>query len=187
MKFVETGLAGCFIVETEPIGDDRGHFARTFCARTFAQHGLNTFLAQASTSFNRIAGTLRGLHFQCHPALEDKLVRCTAGAIFDVAVDLRLGSATFGKWFAAELTAENGRQLYIPKGFAHGFQTLSAHSSVAYHIAQFFETERTAGVIWNDPEIGVKWPLPPMAQSPRDLALPSMSSLDRSLLMPAGQ
>lgn len=116
--------------------------------------------------------------------MEDKLVRCEAGSIFDVAVDLRLGSETFGRWVGEELSAGNGRQLYIPKGFAHGFQTLASDTTVFYHIAQFFEPGRTAGIVWNDREIGVDWPLPPAAQSPRDLALPRLADLDRGLLMP---
>lgn len=186
MRFVETSLAGCFVVQTEPIADDRGSFARTFCARTFAEQGLNPTLAQASLSLNRQAGTLRGLHFQAHPAMEDKLVRCERGAVFDVAVDLRPGSPTFGQWIGEELTPANGRQLYIPKGFAHGFQTLEPDSAVFYHIAQFFEPGLTAGVAWNDPDIGVAWPLPPRAQSPRDLALPPLADVDRALLMPFG-
>jgi dTDP-4-dehydrorhamnose 3,5-epimerase len=180
MKFIETGLAGCFIAEIEPIGDERGYFARTFCAGTFAENGLNPVLAQASISFNRRKGTLRGLHFQAEPAMEDKLVRCSSGALFDVAVDLRPASPTFAKWIGIELTPDNGRQLYIPQGFAHGFQTLADATTIAYHIAQAYEPERSAGVVWNDPEIGVRWPLPPTAQSPRDLHRMSLETPVRS-------
>ena len=120
MEFIETPLAGCFLIETAPVRDARGWFVRTFCAREFAARGLNAALAQSSLSFNRWRGTLRGLHFQAAPAMEDKLVRCDRGAVFDVAVDLRPGSQTFGRWHGVELTQENGRQLYIPRGFAHG-------------------------------------------------------------------
>lgn len=187
MRFEETGLPGCYVVELAPIHDDRGFFARTFCARTFAEFGLNPDLAQASISHNRYRGTLRGLHYQGVPAMEDKLVRCTAGAIFDVAVDLRKGSPTFGKWFGTELSAANGRQLYIPRGFAHGFQTLQPGSDVAYHIAQFYEPELSFGVVWDDPAISVRWPLAPQAQSPRDLALPRLEDVDRNSLMSYGQ
>lgn len=183
MRFTETALTGCFVVDIEPIADDRGFFARTFCARTFAERGLNPELAQASLSFNRRAGTLRGLHFQAFPALEDKLVRCDRGGVFDVVVDLRPGSPTFGQWISEELTAANGRQLYIPKGFAHGFQTLKPDTVVSYQIAQFFEPALTAGIVWNDPDVGVAWPLPAVAQSERDLALPRLAELDRSLLV----
>ena len=182
MDFVETPLAGCYLVQTSPVRDDRGWFARTFCARSFAERGLNAALAQSSLSFNRLRGTLRGLHFQAAPAMEDKLVRCDAGAVFDVAVDLRPGSPTFGRWHGVELTPDNARQLYIPRGFAHGFQTLTDDALVAYHIAEFYRPELTAGVAWDDPEIAVSWPLPPVGQSPRDLALPKLGELDRSLL-----
>ena len=182
MEFVETPLAGCFVVETAAMRDERGWFARTFDAREFAGRGLNPALAQSSLSFNRTRGTLRGLHFQAAPAMEDKLVRCDAGAVFDVAVDLRPDSASFGRWHGVELTPDNGRQLYIPRGFAHGFQTLSDDALVAYHIAEFYRPELTAGVAWDDPDIGVAWPLPPVAQSPRDLAMPRLADLDRALL-----
>ena len=182
MEFIETPLAGCFLIETAPVRDERGWFARTFCAREFAARGLNPGLAQSSLSFNRRRGTLRGLHFQAAPAMEDKLVRCDQGAVFDVAVDLRPDSATFGRWFGAELTPENGRQLYAPRGFAHGFQTLADDTLVAYHIAEFHRAELTAGVVWDDPEIAVAWPLPPVSQSARDLALPRLADLDRSFL-----
>lgn len=186
MNFTETSLSGCFVIDAEPITDDRGFFARTFCARTFQERGLNPALAQASRSYNRQAGTLRGLHFQSHPAMEDKLVRCERGAVFDVAVDLRPGSPTFGGWVGQALTADNGRQLYIPKGFAHGFQTLEPDTVVYYHIAQAFVPGLTAGVAWDDPDIAVPWPLPPVGQSPRDLELPKLADVDRSLLTPFG-
>ena len=184
MTFTETALRGCFVIELQRFADDRGFFARTFCARTFAEQGLNAVLAQASISFNRLRGTLRGLHFQGHPAMEDKLVRCETGAIFDVVVDLRLGSPTFGRWIGEELTGNNGRQLYIPKGFAHGFQTLEPDTTVFYHIAEFFQPDLTAGVAWDDPDIDVTWPLAPAEQSARDLALPRLADLDHTLLKP---
>lgn len=186
MRFVETALAGCFVIEPERVTDERGFFVRTFDARLFAARGLNPDLAQASLSFNRLRGTLRGLHFQAQPAPEDKLVRVQAGAIFDVAVDIRLGSPTFGRWIAEELSAENGRQLYIPKGFAHGFQTLADDTTVFYHIAEFFEPSLSAGVAWNDPELGIDWPAQPTSQSQRDLEFPGLSEVDRGLLVQFG-
>ena len=184
MKFFETTLSDCYEIEMLPLGDERGYFMRTFCTREFIEAGLNPELAQASVSFNRDKGTLRALHFQAHPSMEDKLVRCLAGAIFDVAVDLRPGSPTFGRWHGVELTADNNLQLYIPKGFAHGFQTIAPDSVVAYHIAQHYEPALTAGVRWDDPEIGISWPLPPVNQSPRDLGLPVLADLDSALLVP---
>lgn len=178
MRFIETSLVGCWIVEVEPIRDERGHFVRTFDAARFVAQGLNPDLAQASLSFNHARGTLRALHFQASPAMEDKLVRCASGAVFDVAVDLRPDSPSFGHWTAVELSAGNGRQLYIPQGFAHGFQTLEPNTTVAYHIAQPYVAALSAGVVWNDPDIGIAWPLPPMAQSARDLSLPRLRDLD---------
>jgi len=184
MRFLPTDLPGCHLIELEPIGDARGYFARTFCAREFAAAGLNPGLAQASISFNKDAGTLRGLHFQAHPAMEDKLVRCLKGSIFDVMVDIRPGSPSFGRWFGTTLSESNNRMLYGAAGFAHGFQTLTEDTIVAYHIAQFYEGDKTAGLRWNDPTLGIDWPLAPVNQSPRDLALPLLSELDPARLLP---
>lgn len=187
MQIKTTSLADCYLIEMQTIGDERGYFARTFCAREFRDHGLNPELAQASISFNRDKGTLRGLHYQKHPVMEDKLVRCLKGAIFDVMVDIRPGSPTYGQWYGAELTESNGLQLYSAAGFAHGFQTLTQDTVVAYHIAQFYEPELTAGVRWSDPDIGVNWPLPAQNQSPRDLDLPLLNELDPSGLLSFGE
>lgn len=182
MKFTSTGIIGCFLIELELLGDDRGYFARTFCAREFAEHGLNSGLAQASISYSRERGTLRGLHFQQYPAMEDKLVRCLKGAIFDVMVDIRPGSPTYGKWFAAELSEANNMQLFGAAGLAHGFQTLTDDVVLSYHIAQFYESDKAAGIRWDDPDIGIDWPLPPVNQSPRDLILPSLADVDPGVL-----
>src|SRR5688572_26771212 len=130
MRFTETELAGCFIVDIEPIEDERGFFARTFCAREFAEHGLVREFVQSSKSYSNVAGTLRGMHFEQSPHAEQKLVSCHAGAIFDVAVDIRPGSPTFSRWVGVDLTAENSRMLYLPKGFAHGFISLAPGSVV---------------------------------------------------------
>lgn len=182
MLFHETPLSGCVLVEQTPHGDNRGYFVRTFCAREFAEHGLNMTVAQTSLSFNAEKHTLRGLHFQAHPMMEDKLVSCLKGAIFDVMVDLRRGSPTFGRWYGAELSAGNNRLLWSAKGFAHGFQTLTSDCLVAYSIGEFYDQDKSAGVRWNDPDIGIEWPFPPSNQSPRDLTLPLLKNLDGALL-----
>lgn len=158
MNFIPTPLAGVWLIESQRQEDERGWFARTFCEHEFAAHGLPQSFSQCSTSFNRRRGTLRGMHYQVAPHAEAKLVRCTRGAIFDVAVDLRPDSLTFRKWFAAELTAENGRALYIPEGCAHGFQTLADDTEILYQIAGEFQPASARGVRWNDPAFGIEWP-----------------------------
>ena len=177
MKVKATPLAGAFIIEMEPIADERGFFARAFCRATFAEHGLNPAIDQCSVSFNTARGTLRGMHFQAAAAAEDKLVRCTAGAIFDAIVDIRRGSKTHGQWFGVELSAANRRQLYIPKGFAHGFLTLAGETEVFYQISTPFVPTAARGVRWNDPAIGVAWPFAPIVVSARDAAYPTLSEL----------
>lgn len=173
VRFLETAIAGVWIVEREPVVDERGHFARMFCAREFADHGLDPRLAQTSVSWNRPCGVLRGLHRQIEPRPEAKLVACLQGAVFDAAVDLRPASPTFGRWVTAQLTAEGTRMLYIPAGCAHGFQTLADNSVLLYHISEFYDSTLSVGVRWDDPDIGVPWPLPEQAiVSPRDRALP---------------
>ncbi|MGA2606305.1 MAG: dTDP-4-dehydrorhamnose 3,5-epimerase [Terriglobia bacterium] len=159
MVFVETKLEGVYIIEVEKREDDRGFFARTFCQHEFEARGLNPRVAQCSTSFNKRKGTLRGLHYQVAPYGEVKVVRCTAGAIYDVAVDLRPDSLTYKQWVAAELTEDNRRALYIPVGCAHGFQTLVDDAEVYYQISEFYHREAAKGVRWDDPAFGVQWPL----------------------------
>ena len=183
MRFAETPLRGCFLIELAPMGDARGSFVRTFCASEFGAQGLATDFVQTSVSSNRRKGTLRGLHFQSVPAMEEKLVRCDRGAVFDVAVDLRPDSATFSRWYGAELSEDNDRELFIPRGFAHGFQTLTDEARVTYQIAPEFRPELSAGIRWDDPTVGVAWPLAPAEQSERDLALPTLADLDRSTIM----
>ena len=178
MIFTETKLTGVFLIELEKQEDERGYFARTWCAREFAAQGLNPRLAQCSISFNHQSGTLRGMHFQIAPAAEDKLVRCTAGAILDVIVDIRRSSASFGRWFGVELSAANRRQLYIPQGFAHGFLTLAEQSEVFYQISVPFLPAAARGLNWNDPAIGVDWPFAPAVVSSRDAALPALADAD---------
>jgi dTDP-4-dehydrorhamnose 3,5-epimerase len=176
MHFDPLPLAGAFRVRPERLKDARGHFARTFCAREFGARGLNPALAQCSASFNAARGTLRGLHWQAAPHAEDKLVRVTRGAVWDVLVDLRPGSPTFRRWHGEELSEENGHALYIPQGFAHGFVTLRDASEVFYQMAQFFEPSAARGARYDDPAFGVAWPLPPAVISERDLAHPPFAA-----------
>jgi dTDP-4-dehydrorhamnose 3,5-epimerase len=156
--FVETKLKGVYIIEVEKREDNRGFFARTFCQHEFEAHGLNARIAQCSISFNRRKGTLRGMHYQVAPYEETKLVRCTRGAVYDVAVDLRRDSPTFKQWVAVELTADNRRCVYLPKSVAHGFQTLVDDAEVFYQISEFYDPKSTRGLRWNDPAFGIVWP-----------------------------
>lgn len=175
MRFTATPLAGAFVVELEPVADERGFFARTWCAREFEAHGLNPRLAQCSLSYNRRRGTLRGLHFQTAPCREDKLVTCLRGAIFDVIVDVRRDAPTFGRSFAIELTAEARTMLYVPQGFAHGFQTLTDDTEVLYMISEFYSPAHVAGIVWDDPTLAIAWPPADRIISERDRQLPRFS------------
>jgi dTDP-4-dehydrorhamnose 3,5-epimerase len=172
LKFSPTPLAGAFVVDLEPASDERGFFARSFCREEFERHGLEPAVVQCNVSHNQKRGTLRGLHYQAPPHEEAKLVRCTRGAIWDVIVDLRAGSFTRLKWFGCELTAENRRALYVPRSFAHGFQTLADDSEVLYQMAERYYADLASGVRWDDPEIGIRWPLAGPIMSARDRALP---------------
>ncbi|MBN1505731.1 MAG: dTDP-4-dehydrorhamnose 3,5-epimerase [Sedimentisphaerales bacterium] len=172
MLFTETRLKGVFIVEPQRIEDERGFFARTWCQREFEAHGLNPRLVQCSISLNERKGTVRGMHYQVAPHAEAKLVRCTMGAMYDVALDLRRDSATFKQWVAVELTAENRTMLYIPEGVAHGFQTLADHTEVFYQMSEFYDPQSARGVLWDDPGFGITWPLEPVVISQRDLTHP---------------
>jgi dTDP-4-dehydrorhamnose 3,5-epimerase len=172
MIFRPARLDGVWLVEIEPQSDERGHFARLWCRREFAARGLDSELAQASVSFNRARGTVRGLHFQTPPHAEVKLVRCSRGAIWDVALDLRPGSPTFGEWQGFELNAGNAAALYIPKGLAHGFQTLEPDTEVLYQISEFHAPDAAGGVRFDDPAFGIEWPLPVAAISAKDRAWP---------------
>ena len=158
MIFTETKLKGAFVIDLEPIQDDRGLFARTWCKKEFVAHGLNPDLVQCNISFNKKRGTLRGMHYQAAPYEEAKLVRCTMGAIYDVIIDLRKESETFMRWLSCELTAKNRKMLYVPKGFAHGFQTLEDNTEVFYQMSELYHPDYAQGIRWNDPTIGIKWP-----------------------------
>jgi dTDP-4-dehydrorhamnose 3,5-epimerase len=168
LKFLPTPLAGAYLIELEQLDDERGFFARSFCQNEFKAHGLDPVVAQCNVSFNRKRGTLRGLHYQAEPHAEAKLVRCTRGAIWDVIVDLRKASPTARKWHAVELTAENRRALYMPAGFAHGFQTLADDTEVLYQMSEFYHHESARGVRWNDPAFGIAWPLADPILSKKD-------------------
>jgi dTDP-4-dehydrorhamnose 3,5-epimerase len=157
--FGSTPLAGAFLISPTRLEDQRGFFARVWCERELAEHGLDTRVAQCSISYNHRRGTLRGMHFQVAPGAETKLVRCVRGAIHDVIVDLRPDSETYLQHYAIELSAENRCTLYIPEGFAHGFQTLVDETEVYYQMTEFFAPEHARGVRWNDPALGLSWPI----------------------------
>jgi dTDP-4-dehydrorhamnose 3,5-epimerase len=172
MIFTETALKGAYIIDLQPIEDERGFFARSFCLQEFAAYGLKTGVAQCNVSFNKIKGTLRGMHFQKPPKAEAKLVRCTRGEIFDVIIDLRPDSPTYCQWEGVVLSADNHRSLYIPEGFAHGFQTLEENSEVFYQMFECYAPECASGVRWDDPAIGIHWPLPNPVMSDKDRSYP---------------
>ena len=175
MIFRETPIPGAFLIELEPHRDDRGTFARTFCAREFAAHGLETRVVQCNLSHNRARGTLRGMHAQRPPHAEDKLVSCARGAIHDVILDLRPDSAALGKHVAVMLRAGDGRMLYIPKGVFHGFLTLEDDTEVFYQMSEFYEPSAACGVRWNDPAFAIEWPEAVRAISERDASYPDWS------------
>ena len=170
--FTRTDLEGAFLITPERVEDDRGFFARTWCHAEFSGRGLNARLVQCSISFNKRKGTLRGMHYQIAPHAEAKLVRCTMGAIYDVIIDLRPESRTFKRWAAFELTSSNHRMLYVPEGFAHGFQTLEENTEVLYQMSEFYAPQSACGVRWNDPAFGIQWPADDRVISPQDRHYP---------------
>jgi dTDP-4-dehydrorhamnose 3,5-epimerase len=175
MRFTETKVAGAFLIEPEPIADERGFFARTWCREEFADHGLNPELAQANISFNHHKGTLRGLHYQAAPHEEAKLVRCTRGAIWDLALDLRPGSPTYRAWFGAELSDANRAMLYVPEGCAHGFLTLTDEAEVAYQMSAPYAPQAARGVRFDDPAFGISWPGEVVVVNERDRGYPDVA------------
>ena len=177
MQFIPTKFESAWLIKPDRYEDDRGFFARTWCQQEFAEHGLNPNLSQCSVSFNLTRGTLRGMHFQAAPREEAKLIRCTQGSIFDVIVDVRKDSPTFGAWQDFELTAKNRHSLYIPEGFAHGFQTLKSGSEVFYQMSEFFHPELARAFHYADPAMGIAWPLPVKVISKQDALNPSLDSL----------
>lgn len=176
VNFLETSLAGVFVIEPERHCDERGFFARTFCAKEFARRGLEARIAQCSISFNPKRGTLRGMHLQIVPYEEVKLVRCIRGGVYDVALDLRHDSPTLGRWQAVELTANNGRLFYLPGGVAHGFLTLEDDTEVSYQISESYHPECARGVRWDDPAVGIRWPFAPVLLSARDASFSDLKA-----------
>lgn len=172
MKFLETPIQGVYIIEPELLSDQRGFFARIYCQQEFLDHGLNPNFVQDSISFNKKKGTLRGMHYQKKPFEEDKVIRCTKGTIFDVVIDLRPSSSTFKQWSGIELTEDNRKMLYVPKGCAHGFQTLRDSTEVFYQISAVYDPASSSGIRWDDPHFQIQWPLEVNMISERDTMYP---------------
>lgn len=176
MIFNPTPLDGAYTIDLEKRGDDRGFFARFFCENEFRDAGLETEFVQVNNSLTEKAGTLRGLHYQLPPAAEVKVVRCIRGALWDVILDLRAGSPTFGKWFGAELSAENRTMMYVPRGFAHGFVTLTENTEALYLVSTFYAPDAERGVRFNDPSHGIEWPIAPVEISDKDRNWPDLDA-----------
>jgi dTDP-4-dehydrorhamnose 3,5-epimerase len=168
MRFVETSIVGAKVIHPSPHLDERGRFLRAWCAREFAEHGLDFQPVQANLGFSTTKGTIRGMHFQEAPAVEVKLVRCTRGAIFDVVLDLRPESSSYGKWYGVELSADNAQMLYVPENCAHGYQTLEEHTELFYMTSEFYTPSAARGVRFDDPAFGIQWPLVPTVVSEQD-------------------
>jgi dTDP-4-dehydrorhamnose 3,5-epimerase len=168
MTFTETPLRGAYVLDLEKRGDDRGFFARAFCEKEFERYALSARFVQANDSLSARRGTLRGMHYQLAPRAETKLVRCIRGALHDVILDLRKGSPTFGQSFGAELSAENRRMMYVPKGFAHGFVTLVDDTEAFYLVDEFYAPEQERGIRWNEARFGIRWPIEPVVVSDKD-------------------
>lgn len=175
MKFVEAPLRGAYIVELEPVFDERGCFARTFCQEEFAAIGFHKEIVQINHSLTRQRGSIRGMHYQCMPACECKIIRCIHGRVFDVMVDLRADTLTFMQWYGVELSADNRRMVYIPEGFAHGFQTLTDDAELIYHHSAFYSPEHECGLRFDDPALAIQWPVPASFVSPKDRNYPLMN------------
>ncbi|MDD5428967.1 MAG: dTDP-4-dehydrorhamnose 3,5-epimerase [Candidatus Omnitrophica bacterium] len=174
MKFTKTPIEKVYLLEIEKIEDERGFFARSWCAEEFEKRGLNGKIAQCSISFNKKKGTLRGMHYQVPPHEEAKIIRCTMGAIYDVIIDIRPDSPTFRKWYAAELSADNRRMIYAPEGVAHGYVTLKDDCEIFYQISELYHPECAKGVRWDDPAFGVKWPSGKKIINDRDAGYPDI-------------
>lgn len=172
MLFNATPLKDAFTIELEKRGDDRGFFARFFCVNEFRAKDLETRFVQVNNSLSTKRGTLRGMHYQLAPCAEVKLVRCLRGAVWDAIIDIRPDSSTFGRWFGAELTEDNRRMMYVPRGFAHGILTLSDNAELLYLVSDFYALKEERGIRWNDPRFGVEWPIKPREISPKDTAWP---------------
>ena len=174
MNFIATPLKGAYVLDSDAHVDERGSFARIFCIEEFRAQGLETHVAQCSTSFTKRRGTLRGMHYQVQPYAECKLIRCTAGSIYDVIVDLRPESPTYKHWYAIELSARNRRLMYVPKGFAHGFQALEDSTEVFYMISAPYDPASARGVPWDDPSLAIDWPISNPIVHERDMGFPRL-------------
>jgi dTDP-4-dehydrorhamnose 3,5-epimerase len=181
MIFTETALAGAYVIDIEARADSRGFFARVFCQEKFADHGLKPMIAQANIAFNARKGTLRGMHFQYPPAAETKLVRCTRGAILDIIVDLRPESPTYLQHVAVELTADNHRALYVPERFAHGYQALEDATETSYQVGEFYTPDAEGGLRYDDPRLGLTWPIPITEMSAKDVQWPLLDEAEADL------
>jgi dTDP-4-dehydrorhamnose 3,5-epimerase len=183
LKVIETSLPGVKVIEPKVFGDHRGWFMETYNKSAFKDSGIDIEFVQDNQSFSATKGTLRGLHYQLNPRAQTKLVRCTKGIIYDVAVDIRKGSPTFGQWFGIELSAENKKQMLIPKGFAHGFMTLTDDVEVQYKVDELYAPECDRGIIWNDPAIGIEWPIEiTPVLSAKDEKAPLLSEADNNFI-----
>lgn len=180
MRFLDSPIAGAWTVEPAPHADERGRFLRAWCAEEFGAHGITFVPVQANLGSSHRAGTLRGMHYQVAPHEEAKLVRCTRGAVFDVLVDLRPGSASYGRWFGVELSAENGRMLFVPPLCAHGYQTLEDGAEVYYLTSGLYAAAAVRGLRYDDPTVAIRWPLPPVAVSEQDRRWPFLESVGAS-------
>lgn len=175
MRFTQTEISGAWLIDPTPHEDNRGRFFRAWCVHEFTEHGINFVPAQANMALSLRKGTVRGMHFQVEPALEAKLVRCTRGAMFDVVLDLRPNSKTYGKWYSVELTSDNGRMLYLPERCAHGYQTLEDHTEMHYMASQIYTPRAARGARFDDPAFRINWPLPVSAVSEQDRNWPLVS------------
>lgn len=178
MKITETKLKGCFIIEPNVFGDYRGYFSETYNKKVFEDNGIFINFVQDNQSLSKEKGTLRGIHFQKEPMAQSKLVMCTQGAVYDVAVDLREGSETFGEWIGAELSADNHKQLLIPKGFGHAFQTITEDAIFQYKVDNFYSKENEGAIIYNDPDLNIDWPIKDPILSEKDKIAPTMKEVD---------
>ena len=175
MIFTETKLKGAFIIDVKRLEDERGFFGRAWCKKEFQDHGLNSNAVQANVSYNKVKGTIRGMHYQVAPYMESKTIRCTSGAIYDVIIDIRPDSPTFKQWIGVELTEESFRMLYVPEGFAHGFITLEDHTSVHYMVTEYYTPGAEAGIKYNDSAFNIQWPITPTVVSDKDMKHPDFN------------
>jgi dTDP-4-dehydrorhamnose 3,5-epimerase len=179
MKLIETTLSGVLLIEPSMFGDHRGFFMESYSAKKFSELGLNQLFIQDNHSFSAEAGVLRGLHYQVNPMAQTKLVRVVSGAIYDVAVDIRSDSLTFGKWTGVILSGDNRRQLLVPKGFAHGFCTLVPYTEVLYKVDQYYSPKHDRGIAWNDPALGIDWPTSKPILSDKDQVNPTLAKAEK--------